>query len=155
MVAPLAGSRCVTIRILAPGRHALADRVAGIWAATPPAGWFHGSGRRCCCARGVWRVAGSRYSGADPLTDQAAKFSIRLLVASSGLGDEAPHIAAFLVEKQEQPPGFVCACQRRPRQEGGRAVRRSPGHAVVPELVLVCPARPHAVRERMAGLAPG
>jgi hypothetical protein len=59
---------------------------------------------------GAWRNAGSGYSGADPLADQAAEFGVRLQVASAGLGDEAPYIAAFLVEKKEQPPGFACAC---------------------------------------------
>src|SRR4029077_17046376 len=103
----------------------------------------------------AWRNAGSGYSGVDPLTDQVAKLGVRLQAVPAGLGDEAPHIAAFLVEKKEQPPGFACACQRRPRQEGGRPVRRPPGHAGVPELVLIRPARPYAVRERMAGLAPG
>ena len=50
----------------------------------------------------AWRNAGSGYSGADPLTDQAAKAGVRLQAAPAGLGDEAPHIAAVLVKKKEQ-----------------------------------------------------
>src|SRR6266478_5422837 len=103
----------------------------------------------------AWRTAGSRCSGPDPLTDQPAKLGVRTRIAQAGLRDEPPHMAASLVEEEDQPLGFAYARQYRPRQADGRPVRRRPGHAIALELVLVYATQPQAGRERPVGLRPG